>query len=878
MKTQNKLFLAVFMVAFLLPLLTVPAVVNSPREVVSDLGMREDPVEIVKDDGPVPESRMAPAVVQEWLDGWSFRQSHTISGSTGAGTDYPVLIRVIRDSGSSIQGTIFVDSNCQADYGDIRFTDDDGETVLDCWLQEYDSYDATFWVEVADDLGSDQDIFVYYGTSGTSTTTSDADDVFLFYDDFEYTDALTNHGWTAAGSYIDTTPNKKVYGSYGMFGNAGPNPFSNRFMYWGPGTDIDYDVMVHSWVRVEESTDSAEYVLFGEEADGTDVYIATVLQADLGSYQSGWEYYTSGDDVSDDTWYELEVGLDFTNSEFVLFLDGDRQTDLALENDAGATVTEFDKIGSVTSHKSSPAQDHYMDDFYIRKWIESEPQHDGWGDEESRPVAHNLPYVTNYDDGGLFARHRVYLVDIDFSHSGGYSMFDHVELEGEWSSGSWKMRFDEGTNVFSEQTGTSYIELVGANCSYTKSGDFLNLTFGFMIEWAHPDDVDVYMNATAVDSTGLWGDPVETSDYDVASKVDVTNLVLNDGSGLADDGDTDGTVVANMTVVYHMSELEPDESVVDVYVYQNDVGSSPWQMSRSGDFYIGNVVADDVVGLDTYSTKVVVNGTGFGGTDVTNTGDTDMYIADKVKVIYIAASNDFPDSGSDVVITVGLTQDYDEDEITTGSFSLSYGSTYLSLSHDVGVNWTVTDNHQAGRYVYDLVNGSDTYYGLTFVNMNGESLTVDWGNLSVHQTGFQYGDYGVLIDSENMTGASNFAIFNATYHSVDSTWRMSLWFDFNMSDCDLDQDWRLEIKFRLENIVRTGSDWVDLGYNESHVGHFNIMSWEGDEDVHTESEYVAQYCDIRDHMNGDFLAFDFTEVRSSHFYIEVYYARLYVAA
>jgi hypothetical protein len=64
------------------------------------------------------------------------------------------------------------------------FTDDDGTTLLDYWMQKVTSTYAVFWVEVKDDLSaSNATICLYYGKAGV-TTASNGDATFLGFDDF----------------------------------------------------------------------------------------------------------------------------------------------------------------------------------------------------------------------------------------------------------------------------------------------------------------------------------------------------------------------------------------------------------------------------------------------------------------------------------------------------------------------------------------------------------------------------------------------------------------------------------------------------------------------------------------------------------------------
>ena len=107
-----------------------------------------------------------------WLDGWDHRQGITITGSSGASTNYQIKLDVTYDA------------NMQPDFDDLRFTDDDGQTELDYWTEKYTaSTSATVWVEVTDDLNTTQAIYMYYGNS-TVSSLSDGDATFLFFDDF----------------------------------------------------------------------------------------------------------------------------------------------------------------------------------------------------------------------------------------------------------------------------------------------------------------------------------------------------------------------------------------------------------------------------------------------------------------------------------------------------------------------------------------------------------------------------------------------------------------------------------------------------------------------------------------------------------------------
>jgi len=115
-----------------------------------------------------------------WLSGWQYRKKVTISGSSGAGTNYQVKLSI----GSSSGGDFHLEGHCTDFPNDIRFTDDDGETLLDYWIEDPTQDPITVWVEVQDSLDSDVDIYVYYGNPSASSAI-DGEATFEFFDDFE---------------------------------------------------------------------------------------------------------------------------------------------------------------------------------------------------------------------------------------------------------------------------------------------------------------------------------------------------------------------------------------------------------------------------------------------------------------------------------------------------------------------------------------------------------------------------------------------------------------------------------------------------------------------------------------------------------------------
>jgi hypothetical protein len=85
------------------------------------------------------------------------------------------------------------------DCGDIRFTDSDGTTQLNYWLESGCNTALTkIWVKVPFIPAGSKTIYVYYGNP-SATSQSNSDNVFLLYDSFDGTSVNTNK-WVVRGT------------------------------------------------------------------------------------------------------------------------------------------------------------------------------------------------------------------------------------------------------------------------------------------------------------------------------------------------------------------------------------------------------------------------------------------------------------------------------------------------------------------------------------------------------------------------------------------------------------------------------------------------------------------------------------------------------
>jgi len=162
----------------------------------------------------------------DWLTGWKYRKSHEIYNATNSGAEYQVKITVINGSGSDNGDVVYIDNKTRSDFADLRFTDDDGVTLLSAWNQtQYDGKNITVWVKIKDDLSSSNaTIYLYYGKDD-ATAYWNGDNTFVQFHDFE---DQTSEGFTTiAGTF--TADNEG--GTYGYVFNQTDNT-GNRRGYW----------------------------------------------------------------------------------------------------------------------------------------------------------------------------------------------------------------------------------------------------------------------------------------------------------------------------------------------------------------------------------------------------------------------------------------------------------------------------------------------------------------------------------------------------------------------------------------------------------------------------------------------------------------------
>ncbi|MGY5873842.1 MAG: DUF2341 domain-containing protein [Candidatus Thorarchaeota archaeon] len=322
-----------------------------------------------------------------WLSGWEYRKAHNISGSVGAGTNYQVQVVVHRNSGLDEGQDVYCGGHCETDFADIRFTSSDGITELDYWLESTQaSNSATFWIEVADNLDTDQMIFVYYGNE-FALDASDGEATFIAWDDFDtgYTvgDApKSSRGWfitdNGTGDILEVDNNPSGRSGYGLryenVETVAPDMMLQN--HW----DQEMGVALHLKLYWDVRDGQFRYDI--RDIDDEDSSVSTwsnyvtsyVLQ--YRDSPSTHLAYTPAYELLLDEWYDIESQCDYNAHSLIV-------SNTTLSGDVRTSGDGYDHIW-IYGHEDQ-FDEFYIDDFFVRKFISSEPAHADWSEEEDEP-------------------------------------------------------------------------------------------------------------------------------------------------------------------------------------------------------------------------------------------------------------------------------------------------------------------------------------------------------------------------------------------------------------------------------------------------------------------------------------------------------------
>jgi len=464
-----------------------------------------------------------------WLSGWLYRKSHVINNVTGAGTNYQIKITTYYGSGSDSQGNVYLNSYSRTDFGDVRFTDDDGSTLLDYWMEnKVDSNNAVFWVEVADDLNSqNQTIYVYYGKA-TATTTSNIAATGIFGDDIE--DGSVSD-WTQGGTgSISASTAQKRSGSYSLMindtsGTTYCSALTPAFTAQTQKCSLIY------YIRVPATTKSHSQDLNGW---GLDIFIFSAeSNGQWGYYNGAWTYI---ENYSKDTWYKIELIYD-VNADTVLdvLIDAVSKATNKAFRVTVTSITNFIFYGVGAGTKTGV---FWVDDVFLRKYVSPEPTHGAWGNEESEtPTNDELSLDLT---GAVYKGNKTLLTgkqDYKFVHkcsdSTGVTNIAYAEIRLDYATKNVILRATRGSGdswTFSEQSDPSnYVTLNVAGSSHSTSGNQKTFNYLVTINWNWDDASETLgVRAYVIDAESGSDQDDYTNIFGVENDLEASSLAVDD--------------------------------------------------------------------------------------------------------------------------------------------------------------------------------------------------------------------------------------------------------------------------------------------------------------------------------------------------------------
>jgi hypothetical protein len=254
------------------------------------------------------------------------------------------------------------------DCGDIRFTDSDGSTLLNYWIESgCNSANTKIWVKVPSiPASSTKTIYVYYGNPSAASA-SNATNTMLWYDDFDdKTVGQVPSGWTTSGGTWAVSTDTSVSGTKSLKQSTvtvyGPNPH-----IYVSSVSID-NVSVEAKIRLNgqrqmgvlaRRTSSNTFYFWEIELDDQRITLRRFVSG------SSTILATFSYSVSANQWYKLR--LDVVGNSLKGYLD-----DIIR---ASVTDTGITAPGNVGVHDNIEVDTnpHYVDDFIVRKLASPEP-------------------------------------------------------------------------------------------------------------------------------------------------------------------------------------------------------------------------------------------------------------------------------------------------------------------------------------------------------------------------------------------------------------------------------------------------------------------------------------------------------------------------
>ena len=319
-----------------------------------------------------------------WLSGFGNRKSLTITGSPdGIQTNYQLKLTVHKGTGTDSGSDVFLGNKVKADFSDIRFTKNDGTTLLDYWVESYvENNSAVVWVEFDSIPASPStDNFHLYYENSVAASASNGNNTFIFFDDFsgdlsKWTIIRGNWGIESGTLRLTGDNDGEIIKPIG-FSTLNDLRMQAKFNF----SDMTWITYADLAVRSNDIHEAGYFTGIRP------------LDPDYGRWglwywmTNHWQNVVSGpSSYSNNTWYKMRIEAAGNSIRGYL-------------NDTNAITTTNSLFSSGTAALAAHTQNGqyvYVDDFFIAKLCNSEPFISAWGAEETsnQPPTYQLSVNT----------------------------------------------------------------------------------------------------------------------------------------------------------------------------------------------------------------------------------------------------------------------------------------------------------------------------------------------------------------------------------------------------------------------------------------------------------------------------------------------------
>ena len=380
-----------------------------------------------------------------WLTGYTYRKKITIAGQAGAGTNYQVKLQIGNASG----GDFNLSGHSQSFPNDIRFTSSDGSTQLDYWIENVAAAPITVWIEVADSLNSNVDIYCYYGKVSDATT-SNGTNTFIAYNKYDVN----------AGDWSEINPNGHLNQDYVTthrlnFTGLSRNEKAYVYKTISALSDfrLDYTVQYISSVRppmvnvgFADTLNDANNVsngLYYKQYDNT----GYPWNGWLSHMTSGVESQGSGILLAANTTYYITFQRIGTSVAYKVY------SDMARSAQVGSTLTYADTVPVAFTYFYAIASENdsntanmtgWVDDIILRKYTSPEPTVTTFAEQTDTTYIYRKPITINNTSGNVLTNYQL-PITINTSE------LIHAVPTSKMRSGCEDIRFTSDSSSYNEQ-------------------------------------------------------------------------------------------------------------------------------------------------------------------------------------------------------------------------------------------------------------------------------------------------------------------------------------------------------------------------------------------------------------------------------------------